>query len=276
MADAKAPAWTFTPNLSGNYSVYLKVKDGIGIIVKSNEASVTVAPHLGALILPKSAAILVGESITFISVVWGGFLPRSCQWYINDAPVSGATSSKWIFTPTESGDFNISLKVADNLGFTEQSNIASMTVRAQIVVSVLPTSVSAHVNQTIEFTSNASGGYPSYNYQWYLNNEPVTGATSSKWAFRPAKSGNFSVSLKVVDSVGFTADSNAVVAEITILGDLNRDRKVDMRDLAIASRAFGSSLGYSAYNRDSDVNEDGRVDIKDLVLIAKNFGKADL
>lgn len=56
-------------------------------------------------------------------------------------------------------------------------------------------------------------------------------------------------------------------------GDLNRDMKVDVRDLAIAAEAFGSYIGHERWKMQADVHQDGRVDIRDMVAIAKNFGK---
>lgn len=58
------------------------------------------------------------------------------------------------------------------------------------------------------------------------------------------------------------------------LGDINRNMRVDIVDLAIAGKAFGTSHGYPGWNPNCDINKDDGIDIRDLVLIAKNFGKA--
>ncbi len=55
-------------------------------------------------------------------------------------------------------------------------------------------------------------------------------------------------------------------------GDINRDGKVDIKDVAIAAKAFGSCPGHPRWNPISDINLDGRVDIFDIALIAKMFG----
>jgi len=60
---------------------------------------------------------------------------------------------------------------------------------------------------------------------------------------------------------------------ITIFGDLNGDRTVDGRDLAITARAFGSYPDSSRWNPIADVNKDFKVDGKDLALVAKRFGR---
>jgi len=60
---------------------------------------------------------------------------------------------------------------------------------------------------------------------------------------------------------------------ITIFGDINGDRVVDGKDIAITARAFGSYPGSARWNPIADINQDFEVDGKDLALIAKKFGQ---
>jgi parallel beta-helix repeat protein len=60
------------------------------------------------------------------------------------------------------------------------------------------------------------------------------------------------------------------------IGDLSEDGKVDMVDLGIASRAFGSYPGHPRWNPIADLNKDERVDTRDIAVIARNFGKTHL
>jgi hypothetical protein len=80
---------------------------------------------------------------------------------------------------------------------------------APLTVSISPMSASILVGQQLTFTSTVSGGYPPYAYQWYLNGNPVSGATSNTWTFTPTTSGIFYVNLKVTDAKGNTAQSEA-------------------------------------------------------------------
>lgn len=59
----------------------------------------------------------------------------------------------------------------------------------------------------------------------------------------------------------------------TIIGDLNGDRKADMKDISMAARAFGTVPGDQRWEPRADVNRDVKVDMKDITVIAKNFGK---
>lgn len=58
-----------------------------------------------------------------------------------------------------------------------------------------------------------------------------------------------------------------------LVGDLTYDGKVDIRDLAIAAKAFGSYLGHSGWNPIADMNGDDQIDIRDIATIAKNYGR---
>ena len=55
--------------------------------------------------------------------------------------------------------------------------------------------------------------------------------------------------------------------------DLNGDGVVDIVDIALAAKAFGSYPGHPRWNPTADVNGDGKVDLWDIVLIAKHFGE---
>jgi len=55
--------------------------------------------------------------------------------------------------------------------------------------------------------------------------------------------------------------------------DLNGDGKIDVKDVFIASKAFGSFLGHPQWNPNVDLNDDRRIDLRDLYLVFSNFGK---
>jgi len=83
---------------------------------------------LSVTISPLYATIYLGDSVVFTSTVSGGTSPYSYQWYLDDNPVSGATSSSWTFTPSASGIYYVYLKVTDANNNTVQSGTARVTV----------------------------------------------------------------------------------------------------------------------------------------------------
>jgi hypothetical protein len=58
-----------------------------------------------------------------------------------------------------------------------------------------------------------------------------------------------------------------------IPGDLNSDGAVNIFDLRIVAKAFGSRPGDPYWDPRADLNRDGRISILDLVLVAINYGR---
>jgi len=185
--------------------------DGIAIV---DMGAYEFIPALSASISPLLASILVGESVIFTSTVSGGIPPYSYQWYLNGSAVPGATADSWTFTPVSVGVYEVYLNVTDSSGNIAISQIATVSVTPQITVSISPMSMAVIIGEPVTFTSTTSGGYPPYAYQWYLNGNPVSGATSDTWTFTSTESGIFYVYLKVTDDEGTTAQSDA--ARITV------------------------------------------------------------
>jgi len=81
-------------------------------------------------------------------------------------------------------------------------------------VTISPLSASILNSQSVTFTSTVSGGIAPYSFQWFLNGNPVSGATSNTWTFTPTSSGIYYVYLKVTDAIGNTKQSET--ARITV------------------------------------------------------------
>jgi len=60
---------------------------------------------------------------------------------------------------------------------------------------------------------------------------------------------------------------------VRIMGDVNGDGMVNMKDIALVARAFGSTPTSLNWNFAADLNRDGMVNMKDLALVARNFGR---
>lgn len=71
----------------------------------------------------------------------------------------------------------------------------------------------------------------------------------------------------------YTHSTHTIKILQTIIGDITGDRKVDMRDVALASKSFGSTPTSPNYRPVADINQDDKVDMKDISIISKNFGK---
>jgi hypothetical protein len=77
-------------------------------------------------------------------------------------------------------------------------------------------SAAIYLGQSVNFSSTVSGGTPPYTYQWYLNGNPVSGATSGTWAFTSSAVGVYNVYLKVIDINGTSAQSGTAQVTVTL------------------------------------------------------------
>lgn len=108
---------------------------------------------------------------------------------------------------------------------------------------------------------------------------PEGNGTLETWTFKAKAQGTTIVAFEGL--LGGNASTQTVVsyelnATVEVKhqnGDLNADRLVDIRDISLASRAFGSVPGYPNWNAAADMNQNSMIDIRDIALIAKNFGK---
>ena len=76
--------------------------------------------------------------------------------------------------------------------------------------------------------------------------------------------------LEAIAAKGFQSEAYVT---LFLAGDVNGDGTVNMDDLIIFSRAFGSKTGDSNYDKRADFNNDGQVDGIDLILLAYNWGE---
>jgi hypothetical protein len=68
-------------------------------------------------------------------------------------------------------------------------------------------------------------------------------------------------------------DVDGTVTVLVLVGDINDDAKVDIRDIGAAAKAFGSYPGHDRWNSDADIDGNDKIDIRDIAKIAKDFGK---
>jgi outer membrane protein assembly factor BamB len=290
---ATSSTWNFTPSSSGSYTVYANVTDSVGFTAKSNIATVAVNPALSVGISPTSIVMNVGQSQVFASNVSGGTPPYSYQWYLNDAPVSGAASSNWTFTPTSTGSYTVYAKVNDTIGTQATSNTAHVQAGISDVAVTNVTSIKTMIGRgyggNITVTVQNQGNFTeTFNVTVYAN---TTSAASQNVTLSSGNSthitltwnttgfvyGNYIMSAYAwpVPGETNTANNNGTDGStlVTIPGDLNGDFTVGLADLVILAQAYGSRPGDSKWNVNADMDGNGIVGLTDLVILATHYGQ---
>jgi hypothetical protein len=89
--------------------------------------------------------------------------------------------------------------------------------------------------------------------------------------------GNYTVTavLEPLEGERNLADNtfNCSAVRVTILGDVNGDFEVQLDDLLLLARAFGTQPGDAVWNSDADIDGNGEVRLVDVVTLAYNYGK---
>jgi len=65
----------------------------------------------------------------------------------------------------------------------------------------------------------------------------------------------------------------AIRPSFAVVGDVNGDGKVDMKDLAMVARCFGAKPSDPRWNPACDLTGDGKIDMIDLATVAAHFGR---
>ncbi|MEM2972356.1 MAG: PKD domain-containing protein [Candidatus Bathyarchaeia archaeon] len=160
----------------------------------------------------------VGELVTFdasASMPNGGEI-ASYIWNFGDGNYTSGKVVTHIYSST--GNYTITLNVTDSEGLwdIEQKQI-EVKAPPSLNVSISPLSALIFIGQSVTFTSTVSGGLAPYSYQWYLNDNPVSGANQNNWTFTPTKSGIHYVYLKVTDARGDTAQSEIARVKVAFV-----------------------------------------------------------
>jgi polygalacturonase len=200
----------------GSYSVILSNAYGS---VTSSVAQLFVADvPPGIVTQPQDLTVIPGEFATF-SVTATGSFPLSYQWYYNTStPIADATNSSMTLVDVSTNDAGIYSVIVSNPLDTATSSNAVLTVDttpSAPVFIIQPVSVTVRMYDSASFTASAVGDQP-ITYQWYMNDQPVSGATSTLLSFpsvQPTDGGT--IALVASNAIGTTSSSNAIMTVIS-------------------------------------------------------------
>jgi len=219
----------------------------------------------------------------------------SYEWTINDPydPVHVTKTGNFTNPPDPTithafshvGTYTVELNVTDNEGLwaTATKPISVLPeFGPQANFTYLP--LMPIINQTVAFNASQSqlgwsaqlGAYaPIVSYAWDFNDgTPINITTLSNMTHVFTELNNYTVTLAVTDSVGRVSSVSKViqVANRTQY-DLNGDGKIDIKDISIVAKAYGTHPGDPLWNPIADINGDSKVDIKDVSTVAKHYGE---
>jgi hypothetical protein len=90
---------------------------------------------------------------------------------------------------------------------------------------------------------------------------------------RSLVNGTHRISITVYDNSGNMNASSITINIQNLMGDLDGNGAVNIIDIAIVARAFGSKSGDTRWNSIADLDGNGVINIIDVSMVAKQFGK---
>ena len=155
---------------------------------------------------PADLTVNAGDEASFKVVVTATGFPKehTFQWFVNEKAVEGATGDSYIRdTSEDKGIYSVRCEVKNKAG-TVVSRTAMLTVnKPHVLDESYPKDASVTVGKSATFEAKISEtGYPDVNYQWYVNDKAIEGATSSTYTRTGAAVGSEKIHCVVSNSLG--------------------------------------------------------------------------
>ncbi len=191
------------------------------------------------------------------------FLPLNTDASINP-------ENRYIFTPEAGSPIIVTL---ENL--CRRGCIDCLDVNIRIRHPNGTDEIHQYVNLTINQDEELSMTFPiTWEYGMYriYISSTMHASSDDQWYLYSCSRSRVYVTIKE-DIVGSSYYDDVELPSYPYKGQLpTPDFKVDIKDLAIAAKAFGSYPSHERWDPRVDINDDYKVDIKDLATFARKFG----
>ena len=276
----------------GNYNVTLTVTDSEGV-TDSQSNQVNVRQHPTANFTHSPEFPISGETVNFnasTSKPNGGII-ETYDWLFGDGEIGSGMIASHEYSTT--GTFNVTLTVLDSEELTDSTwRLVRIEVFHDIAVTgatVFPNTT--YVGRTVNITvtvNNLGETTEIFDLKVYydenlIETKNVTLATGENvtlvyiWTTEGTVPCHNYIIRAEASANPYEKDiaNNMFIAgevKIITLADLDGDGKIDMKDIAIAARAFGTHPGDSRWNPTADLDGNSNVDMRDIARVAKAFG----
>ena len=174
-------------------------------------------------------------------------LMKSYPWDPHDIGITNVEASKKVVGQGYSVRINLTI-------FNYGNNTESYNVTANANSTI----VDVFENITIN-----GGNSTTFTIEW----------NTTSWA-----KGNYTISASATPVLNETDTTDNMLVDgwifVTIPGDVDGDKDVDIFDIVAIATAYGSAEGDPAYNPNYDIDGDGDVDVFDIVAAASHYGES--
>ena len=169
--------------------------------------------------------------------------------------------------------FSMSIMMAD-VGITGWSSLQTVVAQGKTVKFNVTLANHGWEPELVSLTLTANGTQVGNPVQVNVPYQG-TGLASLVWNTTGFARGKYVLTATEGSLVGESNSTNntlSATVTVTIPGDVNGDRTVNILDLVAVAIGFNSRAGGPGYNPNIDVNQDGVVNILDLTYVATRFG----
>jgi hypothetical protein len=200
---------------SGSYQV--RISNAAGSVT-SAAAVVSVLDRPSIVTQPASKNVLNGAPLS-LSVVAQGSDPLSYQWYLNDAALSGATSSTFQVASASAANAGAYKVIVSNPVGSVTSQVATVQVFPRISIVQQPVGTNVPLGGELNLAVQATGP-AGLNYQWYRETVALNGATNAQLQIAQVSSdqaGSYTVDIS--NALERVSSSAALVTVVTVSGE---------------------------------------------------------
>ena len=242
------------PTISMNGLIYIGSSNGNLYCIDEETGSEVWKYSVGASIVSSPAVIY--EHV-FVGSLDGKIYCFGPPFPIHNVAVSNASMPILKLKMGELLEINCTI---ENYGSVEEKvviiygqNSSNVWTAPQHMEPIIIHSENVTVSSGAKFTSS---------YSWNTSNE-IPGLYS------------ISIESRMVPDETDASDNVFTIGTVMIIApsDLDANGKIDIVDIAIAARAYGSTPEKPNWNEDADTNRDGIINILDIALIAQDFGE---
>ena len=215
------------------------------------------------------------------------------EWKFGDGNATQLTNPIISHSYAAIGDYNVTLNITDSEGLSNTTwalvTVSVPTHDIAIINVTSPKTVASEIVYIYVDVENQGAFTETFNVTAYANSTSIATFTNIalysrsiltvvfQWNATSTTKGNYIIGANVTSVPGESELKNNVytngMLKVTRLGDINGDNMVDILDIAMVARAYGSYPGHSRWNANADLDNNNIIDILDIAKVARNYGK---
>jgi Ca2+-binding RTX toxin-like protein len=289
-ATGNAPAFSFSPQSSGTYTVSVVASDTLGDHALATATIIVATPSVQIVGVPANLYEAEGSPFTLSSLVTNAPVNSSLAWTIavGSGPASApVTTSSFTYTPPDIGSYTVTLSLLDGSGHAlavTSQQLIGIGVAPVANISGGPSGGTSPEGTALGFSATASSPSPptmanGFYYEWtvmygnviYTTTTTTTRTTApSPFSFTPGQAGTYVVHLSAIDYHGYQGQDATQTVRVTAVPPTVAITGVPANSTAVVGSTIG--LGASVTAVTTALQNAGFVDTWSIAFGGTTYG----